>query len=251
MCMFSKSVERVSDTKIFARRSGRRQLLVYEMRLAATGDLAMILPLPTASAAEDDVEFIDLSAYARFFDDMGRCFPAPVSRSFGALAVPAPAPQLTVHRVGAFEASFVPRQRAFARLDPRFRLAEGVMRQLPLYADFGFVVFQLRAGDARVHPMALSFSTRNERELFFPTAHVHDGAVHPTAAFDHALYAQAKRAARPWVVGSILPRDVMDLGNAQVADRTRGIVEKDAPIVRSTLRGEQPNQDTWLADGAV
>jgi hypothetical protein len=43
----------------------------------------------------------------------------------------------------------------------------------------------------RIHPMALSFRTRNSTALFFPTAHVHDGSVHPVAQFDHSLYAQA------------------------------------------------------------
>jgi hypothetical protein len=156
--------------------------------------------------------------------------------------------RLTVHRVGAFDASFVPNQAAFARLDLRFRLADGVWQKLPAYDDFGFAVFQLRAGDARVHPMALSFSTRNPRALFFPTAHVHDGAVHSFADFDHSLYAQLERPPQDWVVGSVLPRDVMNFGNFLVSDRTRGLVQKEIPIVRRTLKGRQQNGDTWLPD---
>jgi hypothetical protein len=245
MCIFSQSVESVSNTRIFARLKSERQFLVYEMRLVSQSDLAMILPLPTASDREDAAMFIDLSDYARFFDDMDRCFPAPRSLTFGDLAVAGTGP-LAVHQVGAFDASFVPNQAAFARLDPRFRLTDGVWRQFPSYADFGFAVFQLRAGAARVHPMALSFSTRDRRALFFPTAHVHDGAVHPVADFDHSLYAQVKRAPEDWIAGSVLPRDVMNFGNVLVSDRTRGLVEKETPISRCRIKGPQQNTDTWL-----
>ena len=30
----------------------------------------------------------------------------------------------------------------------------------------------------RVHPMAFEFPTRSPDEIFFPTAHIHDGACH-------------------------------------------------------------------------
>jgi hypothetical protein len=153
-----------------------------------------------------------------------------------------------VHQVGAFEASFIPDLTAFGRLDPRFRLADGVWQQLPAYGDYGFVVFQLRAGDARVHPMAFSFSTRSQGALFFPTAHVHDGAVHANADFDHSLYAQTRAAPPDWELGNVLPRDTMDFGNWLAADRTRGLVEKLAPLVRRKIEGEHPNADTWLRD---
>ena len=48
MCCFSKAVESVSNTNIFARglKNGG-QFLVYSMLMKAGEDLAMILPLPT------------------------------------------------------------------------------------------------------------------------------------------------------------------------------------------------------------
>ena len=47
MCCFSQPVESVSHTRIFARSAAEgQQFLVYEMKLAAKSDLAMILPLP-------------------------------------------------------------------------------------------------------------------------------------------------------------------------------------------------------------
>jgi hypothetical protein len=247
MCIFTQSVRRVSATKIFARLTGDRQHLAYEMRLASRFDVAMILPLPTQLANEDQASFVDLSDYSSFFDDMDRCFPEPLTRGFHASAVSgANVKPLVVHRVGAFDASFVPALSDFPRLDARFRLPDNLWSQFPLYSDFGFAVFQFRAGDSRVHPMALSFSTRNRTSLFFPTAHVHDGAVHPFAHFDHSLYAQGQLSPTGWVQGSVLPRDVMNFGNFALSDRTRGLVDSRAPIVRRDLWGAFPNHDTWL-----
>ena len=57
MCMFTRPVVSVADTRIFARLTGNgTQLLVYEMSYAAAGDLAMVLPLPVASRDEDTRE---------------------------------------------------------------------------------------------------------------------------------------------------------------------------------------------------
>ena len=150
-----------------------------------------------------------------------------------------------MHRVGAFDASFVPAIDAFVRLDPRFRLPETIWGNLP-YSDFGFAVFQLGAGDSRVHPMAFWFDTRDPSKVFFPTAHVHDGAVHATAPFDHSLYSQGVTDSAAWVSGTVLPSKVMDFGNFLVADRTRGIVEPHSPAVRRELLGDLPNEDVWL-----
>jgi len=51
MCCFSRPVEIVSDTNIFARADGARQYLVYSMKYAARSDLAMVLPLPAICLA--------------------------------------------------------------------------------------------------------------------------------------------------------------------------------------------------------
>jgi hypothetical protein len=89
-----------------------------------------------------------------------------------------PYPSVLVARViagGVLDASFVPALSDFERLDSRIRLRDSVWKQLPMDCDCGFAVFQLRAGNSRIHPMASSFKTRSPRALFFPTAHVHDG----------------------------------------------------------------------------
>jgi hypothetical protein len=156
MCVFSQPVVRVSHTQIFARAvdEGRRQLLVYAMRLEANADLAMVLPVPVPApvpdgdvTAEDAVRFVDLSGCPTFFDQLAACFPIPRAprRARGELVLQsAPRSLLEVHDVGDFEASFVPTSADFTRLDPRFRLSPEVLASLPNYADWGFCVFQLR-----------------------------------------------------------------------------------------------------------
>lgn len=104
----------VSKTRIFGRRVGDRQVLAYEMQLASATDVAMILPLPIAARTDNPVAFIDLSEYEHFFDDLERCFPRPLTRSLGGAVAAGGAP-LVVHRVGAFDASFVPQLAEFHR----------------------------------------------------------------------------------------------------------------------------------------
>jgi hypothetical protein len=98
------------------------------MTINAEKELAMILPLPVkAPAGEKDVKFIDLKEYPEFFADLEVGFQPPPKRSFHLLpgldsASSASLPKLEVVQVGSFEASFVPTQKDFSRLDERFRL---------------------------------------------------------------------------------------------------------------------------------
>src|SRR5437588_251938 len=148
MCCFSRKVDVVADTNIFARVSqDGRQFLVYSMRFKAGEDLAMILPIPVPKDSPDDaVKFINLEKYAAFFDDLRKGFPqrkddsrAPATG--GVKDGPKPLP---VVEVGSFVASFVPAIKDFSRLDERFRLPEGVWEKLPQYKEFGFAVFKLK-----------------------------------------------------------------------------------------------------------
>ena len=197
MCCFSKPVLRVSETNLFVRMGeGIEQFVVYSMSLKAAHDLAMVLPIPTAKEhGEKAVKFISFEKYPAFFEDMTAGFPRSKadflsSDTFGTPAA-APTRKLEVHSVGAFDASFVPGIADFSRLDEQFRIEPEVWKRLPGYADFGFAVFKLKAGDARVHPMAFSFASAIPRMLFFPTLHIHDGELHEKADFDHSLYCQA------------------------------------------------------------
>ncbi len=258
MCCFSNApaFEKVEGTNIFARMvASGRQGLAYSMTVSARAPLAMILPLPVVpGAGEDAVEFIDLSDCPRFFEHLNRAFPLPMPR--GGFASRSLAPQSTplkVHRVGDFEASFVPRVADFARLDERFRIDPAVWKQLPEYADYGFAVFQLAgfhasgglwsmfrraaASTRTIHPMAFTFPTRFPDHLFFPTVHIHDGEVHEHAEFDHTLYAQGIAPPAGWVESAgplsqyINPATTTDLVD-------------DTYAVRQKLRGMLPNTDT-------
>jgi hypothetical protein len=242
MCCFSRHITSVSNTNLFARAStDGRQYLVYSMKYEAADELAMILPLPVPpSPPEDAIRFIDLSGYPKFFDDLRIGFPEPQSKSFGPRLTPALRPAaLKVHEVGSFEASFVPHQRDFARIDSRFRLPENVWSKLPQYRDWGFTVFKLKAGAKEVHPMAFEFPRRDSGGLFFPTVHIHDGKVHDKANFDHALYCQTENSVQA-------PEWEQSMGHAasfMAMDKTLGMIEPGQPIHRRRIRGMQKNED--------
>jgi hypothetical protein len=251
-------VTSVSATNIFARAApggappggpaaSGQQYLAYSMTLAAPEDLAMILPLPAPQGVrEDAVRFIDLSGYPEFFDHLANGFPEEqtdgdeleLSASLGSKAAP-----LAVVDVGSFQASFVPTIADFDRLDPRFRLPTDVWPRLGRYASFGFAVFRLKAGQHRIHPMALTFLRADPTKLFFPTVHVHDGEVHETADFDHALYCQRavdvapdptwRRSSKPtW----LFTRPGGD----------RGLLERNQHCLRRRIVGPAPNRDVYV-----
>ena len=249
MCCFSRPVESVSATNIFARSDADgRQFLVYSMTLRAREDLAMVLPLPVKpGSGEKAVTFIDLKDYADFFKDLARGFPAveqipggALSRSFGA----APPAKLDVITVGNFEASFVPNIADFSRLDARFRLPAGTWDKLPAYRDHGFAVFKLKSGNAKVHPMAFSFPRAKPAELFFPTVHIHDGEVHGRADFDHVLYSQRG----PSDSFTLLDWDesIRPVGLYMQMPKAKGVLDAGEHCHRHVLLGTLPNKDTVL-----
>lgn len=301
MCMFSGPVEHVANTRIFARMldgAPVRQALIYAMQMRTAAEVAMILPVPTpAGASEQALRFVSLEGRASFFDQLEASFPALVrpdpfatdSREHGFRGG---APILEVHQVGAFEASFVPSQADFNRLDRRFRLPAKVLSKLPYEQSWGYAVFKLRGAlaqpsaspkrgwfrrresaprdresalDQNIHPMAFVFETRRPQALFFPTIHVHDGALTKLARFDHQLYFQA--GDDPELQDFMLPKFALirpDPSNTpwwpedfdprvQVLHRSRGVlggelaiddlVEPERHAWRYTLEGTGPNQD--------
>jgi hypothetical protein len=261
----------VYSTRIFARPlNAGRQLLVYGMTFDANEDLAMILPIPVPARSPDDtVRFVDLSGCPTFFDDLNALFPPQEVPEEQGITRQAPMPHaLVVHEVGDFEASFVPTPGDFARLDERFRLPADVFDALPRYADWGFAVFKLKKPGARggrsglfglfkssapksssprkVHPMAFEFPRRDASALFFPTVHVHDGRVHPTAEFDHELYCQTDAEWEP----------LMEWARSEsTADRlapaAREWASPSSWIYKQSLTGELPNRDTYLAESKL
>jgi hypothetical protein len=248
MCCFSRRVDHVNNTNIFARAGkDNKQFLVYSMALSTKEDLAMILPIPTPKASKEDaVRFISLEDYPAFFADILKGFPAP--RSLGTKSIDPErkkddAPKLKVVEVGAFEASFVPQVKDFARLDERFRLPASTWDSLPVYGNYGFAVFKLKKGKTKVHPMAFEFPRADKKKLFFPTVHIHDGKVHKTAEFDHILYCQVRGGedVLEWTESPGLA------GGFVKVSKTAGIVEKDAHAYQRIIRGRKTNQDTWVA----
>ena len=249
------------------------------MSLAAEQDVAMVLPIPVPpSSGENAVRFVDMSSCPSFFGHLDALFPEELTRSFGGgLLGVAPQPAaLVVHNVGDFEASFVPTRRDFDRLDERFRLQGNVWDALPAYADWGFCVFKLRAKGAKVapplsevartpglldrvlgifdraepapasppaareyHPMAFEFPRRDPGQLFLPTVHVHDGAVHATAHFDHTLYCQVAGQAADWRRSSA-PAGILQGG-------ARAWVDPMERMHRLEMIGDLPNRDVFVA----
>ncbi|MBK8942170.1 MAG: hypothetical protein IPM79_32330 [Polyangiaceae bacterium] len=257
MCCFTGPVEKVDNTRIFARKTAARtQALVYQMRFASAVDNAMVLPLPVKTpATEASIRFVDLHGYRDFFAELDEGFPVKppfqLTRSKSA-TVSASAAAIAVHEVGDYVASFVPTIADFSRLDPRFQIAPELWAQVDGYADYGFAVFQLTTRSGEPHPMAFEFETRLADELFFPTVHIHDGQVHTEETFDHTLYLQHE-AFDP-VVGDYEDHDVKDAATGLVRsvgfadefadpERAKGLIEGRLLVHRTRLAGVRPNKD--------
>jgi hypothetical protein len=246
MCCFSRPVDLVSGTHIFARPSKEgRQFLVYSMTLHTKEDVAMILPLPVVKdAKEDALRFINLEKYEGFFTDLQAGFAAPKTRAPAGGAFGGLDDKLKVVEVGSFEASFVPAIKDFARLDERFRLPATVWDSLPQYKESGFAVFKLKKGAKQIHPMAFEFPRANPKALFFPTVHIHDGKVHATARFDHALYCQhspARDTTTRW------QESLRPAGLFMKTDEAQGVLDPAVHVYRRELRGRYKNEDAILA----
>ncbi|HVJ47402.1 MAG TPA: hypothetical protein VM511_13510 [Luteolibacter sp.] len=210
------------------------------MSLSAPEDLAMILPIPVKTPADETaVKFIDLSGYPRFFSDLRTGFAAPTP--FGGELPATRTPALKVQRVGSYEASFVPAVKDFARLDPRFRLDDKVWKSLPQYEDYGFAVFKFRKGALKSHPMAFSFPSRFNGKIFFPTVHIHDGEVHEKEKFDHELYAQAWQTAV--IKGTDWRESEKNAGQFTRPDLSQNLIWGGGHVYQKTIVGEAKNVD--------
>lgn len=265
MCCFKPNPRSVSATEIFAshRRPGR-QVIVYSMSLTMTSELAMILPVPVKQGAADDaVKFIDMENYPAFFEDLAKLFPSVSQKKFkggsgGGGVGGGDGPPLEVHSVGQFSASFVPTIQDFDRLDEQFRIDKSIWLTQKQFAEYGFVVFQLKppepkgqqsvenaAVNVRPHPMAFEFPIRNARQsLFFPTVHIHDGTMPESAQFDHVLYGQTaqpdSRRVMEWEESTVLISSIVKKRPASQ------LILHNKHCFRRKIHGEHPNEDTWL-----
>jgi len=249
MCCFSRPVDSVSATKIFARgfpsgAGSERQFIVYSMTIKAREDLAMVLPIPVQpNSVENALRFINLADYPAFFAKLESGFPMPRVAAMGSVSLGARG--LVVHEVGEFEASFVPTVADFVRLDRQFQLPEGTWEKLPQYRNYGFAVFKLKSGARTIHPMAFDFPRANPKSLFFPTVHIHDGTVHPRADFHHTLYCQRNSGesfpVTHWRESPALAGTFID------ATRTQNIIDASQHCFRLDLQGTLKNADTVLS----
>jgi hypothetical protein len=250
MCCFSGPVSSVTNTRLYARwlpgSKPARQFIAYQMEYITKREVAMILPLPVVPRSpEDAVKFLDLEKEPELFEKLEKLWPINPEDK---MIVSAPAgyggrpKALAVIKVGSFEASFVPTQTDFARLDRRFRLDDGVWKKLPQYADWGFAVFKLRKDATTVHPMAFSFpSAQPDKGLFFPTVHIHDGKVHAEEEFNHTLYCQTpsgRHGPKGWQESELLPASLGKWNDA-------GLLDRNDHVYRNSLLGMLPNRDTY------
>lgn len=246
MCIFTGEVSHVGQTRLFARSDGEHALLACAMRVAPLAPLAMVLPLPVPPGTPaSSVLWLDLSIYPGIFADLEAAFPHfRFGRGPSLEIVPTPAP-LPVDQIGGFIASFVPTHADFVRLDPEFRIGEGLWQALrPRYADWSFAVIQLAASPRRtvaVPPFCLRFPRRDRNELFFPTVHVHNGERPVQADFDHVLYLQTEDPDdedERMVLGAwdSAATDTVDLR------RAGGLVRRGR-LWRQEVAGLHPNED--------
>ena len=208
----------------------------------------MILPIPvSAGAGEKALRFVNMEGYPDFFAYLKRGFPEPLPAAGGpvrmATSDAGPKP-LAVEKVGSFVASFVPKIADFSRLDERFRLDDGVWQKLGQYADYGFAVFQLQSGRARIHPMAFLFPTAKPGAIFFPTVHIHDGKVHPRAEFDHALYCQVAKGGLHSVTN--WEESVQPAGRYVDVNLAQNLVVGERHLYRRRMQGTLANEDVVL-----
>lgn len=245
----SRPTLEVSGTSIFARVDAGVQWLAYSMTLATSSDVAMVLPLPVARASDDALTFVDLSSYPQLFERIDDLFPHIDSLEAGlpkgGWLARRSAPTLVVHRVGSFDASFVPSLADMSRLDRRFRLPDDVWTRHADYASYGFAVFKLRKGDAKkIHPMAMRWDTKEPGSIFFPTVHVHDGQLHEVADFDHRLTYQAASTSVIGPGGVALKAFAsMQPASSDLVDNSKGLVVHGMPVHRVELRNEHRNTD--------
>lgn len=104
---------------------------------------------------------------------------------------------------------------------------------------------RLRRDQAALHYVLAG----HRKLLFFPTVHVHNGRVEPSASFDHMLYCQdVDEIERARWCGSLRPRSRWEesrgpLGEVLDSDRVDGIVLTDRPCYRISITGSYANVD--------
>lgn len=185
MCMISKEVETVNDTKIFCglNTNKTKQFTVYANKVNNVSDNnAMVLPVPFP----ESVTFHDLSNYKKFFDDCDDCFYLPQPKSLGFRGVMSnsysmndsfKSKTLEVFNVGSYKVSLAKSLQDLRRVNVNvFDLSSGleeILKQNYANSHFGFIICKLVRGNESYHPFAYSHKIFNAK-VFIPTKHYHD-----------------------------------------------------------------------------
>lgn len=209
MCIFSKAVSNVSNTRIVVADKGERQLTVYSnaVTLFEGSPSAMILPVPTRDGGMD-IDILETSACGTLFNELDSLFPrsqemnpSDASSDFvdphvsRGLDVPLP-----VLRSGFYRYSIVPCVEDFFRLRHE---TFGIHPDAPLASvlrakystSFAFVVCVLDEGiDASKNPIAYVHPKHTSGMLFVPTRHAHGASLADVTKdvadeWDHVIYA--------------------------------------------------------------
>lgn len=263
MCIILAQVQHVNATKIFTCLTAdqHRQFLVYSNEVETDeDDNCMILPVPNPGT----VTFVNLSKYAKLFDDLEANFYksrrssmnmyASLTRS-ASIGDSLERPRLVVHDVGAYSASIVPTVDDFDRIDTtHFTLPDDLERILRTTYDgqFGYIVCKLKKGKHSYHPFAYSHMKHSSNLLFIPTLHYHPHGYGMTKAieadWDHIIYSVATDldttshdeyafSPKDSVKYNKLPEDIRWM--------------RDQRFKRWTKHGSGKNRDLWVAGNVM
>lgn len=187
MCIFSRPIDKVGQTRIFAATlTGGRQVIVYANSVASSAQKnAMILPFPTGPCAMFDTTGMKgPGSSIPFFDRLHDMF-HPKTRS------PEPAQALRVDRVGDFLCSYADSIADLERVDASVMIVEPdtlefIKRSYP--TGFGFLICKLAEGVTNEHAyspigyVCNRLPTASGGSLFVPTMHEHGSASSGSAA---------------------------------------------------------------------
>lgn len=198
MCLFSKAVSHVGDTKILVTLLGGqnkgKQLTVYQnsVQLKDGQKSAMILPFPNPGGASGTIKMIDTTSFPTLFQDLKSLFPAEPAamKGFrgGFVAQNSSAPKLEIKTCGSYEYSIASSFEELPLIEwEHFEADKEVQKLLEAnYAkDFGFLICKVHETGSHdaigvIHPQIPNM-------LYVPT--MHDHGDHGVPLWSHEIYA--------------------------------------------------------------
>lgn len=246
-----------AGTTSFGRLDGDHQWLAYALRVDVADELSIAIPLPIRSGAlADDIQVHALRDFPEMFSSLQRAFPLerierPLTRGIG----PARADDaLEVRNLGDYTASLALTAADLARLRPDFAPRPRLLEEIPVYADYAFLVLRVKP-PRRVmidmtrlrlpvehHPIAVRFPTRWPARIFMPTLFAHNGDLPETVSYDHLLLCQTNSNTQP---AGAWQRSARPAGR-HVEKQPVSVVDPSLHVFRRSLKGDFRNQDLLL-----